>query len=106
MFLIFYQKNKKYFSKVNSERLFTRQYEKIVGLLCIDYIFLEERPKSVVYEVFKNTLIKVKDRQGKEKISDKYFKLKQNDTVTFSRLFNHCFMPVIGANSTVLNYLL
>ena len=49
-------------------------------------------------DVFKNTAIKVKDRQ-KEKLSDKYFKIKQNDNSTFQKLFSFCCLPVINSNT-------
>ncbi len=40
MFLVFFQKNKKYFSGVIGEGIVTRQFEKLAGLLCLSYIFL------------------------------------------------------------------
>lgn len=41
MFLVFFQKNKKYFSGIIGEGIVTRQFEKLAGLLCLSYIFLE-----------------------------------------------------------------
>lgn len=32
----------------------------------------------------------------KEKISDKYYKMKQNDQGTFTRLYEHCCLPSFG----------
>jgi hypothetical protein len=49
-------------------------------------------------EVFKATTIKLKDKQQREKLSDKYAKLKQNDVGTFSKLFQHCALPSISTN--------
>jgi hypothetical protein len=40
MFLVFFQKNKKYFSGIIGEGIVTRQFEKLAGLLCLSYIFL------------------------------------------------------------------
>ncbi len=36
---------------------------------------------------------------------DKYYKLKQNDQQTFTKLFNHCCLPVLGTSRTVIFYL-
>lgn len=102
MILLFYQKNKKYLS--NIEWLLMRQFEKLAGILCMSYIFLEEQPKSIIIEIFKNTLLKVKDKKEKERLLDKYYKLKQNDQQTFTKLFNHCCLPVLGTNRTVIIY--
>ena len=56
----FYQKNRKYFSKsvISSESLH-RNYEKTVALLCINYIFLEEKPKASIMDSFKNLNIRI-----------------------------------------------
>lgn len=104
MILMFYLRNKKHLSSI--EWVVNRQFEKLAGLLCISYIFLEEQPKSIVMEIFKNTALKFKDKKEKEKLLDKYFKLKQNDQQTFTKLFNHCCLPVLGHNRTVLIYLI
>jgi len=37
---MFFQKNKKYFTGVNGEHIINRQFEKLAGLLCLNYIFL------------------------------------------------------------------
>lgn len=83
----FYQKNRKYFSKsqISSDNL-QRLYEKSIALLCINYIFLEEKPKSSTLENFKSLSIKTRD--SKDKISDSFSKMKQQDISTFLRLFN------------------
>lgn len=47
-------------------------------------------------EIFKTTTIKLKDKQIKEKLWDKYFKLKQNDQSTFLKLYQHCALPSIA----------
>ena len=99
MLLLFYQRNKKHLTNV--EWLLKRQFERIAVILCLSYIFLEEQPKSLMMEVFKSTAVKLKDGKDKERILDKYYKLKQNDHNTFSKLFNHCCLPVIGHNRTV-----
>lgn len=52
-------------------------------------------------DIFKNTALKFKDKKEKEKLIDKYYKLKQNDQQTFTKLFNHCCLPVLGSNRTV-----
>lgn len=44
----------------------------------------------------------MKDKKEKEKLLDKYYKLKQNDQQTFTKLFNHCCLPVLGSNRTVI----
>lgn len=56
----FYQKNRKYFSKsaVSCESLH-KTYEKAVALLCINYIFLEEKPKASIMDSFKNLNIRI-----------------------------------------------
>lgn len=53
-------------------------------------------------DIFKNTALKFKDKKEKEKLLDKYYKLKQNDQQTFTKLFNHCCLPVLGTNRTVI----
>lgn len=63
MFLVFYQKNKKYFGGISSEKIINKQIERLAALLCINYVFLEEKPKNLIKEVFKNITIKVKDKQ-------------------------------------------
>lgn len=52
-------------------------------------------------DIFKNTALKFKDKKEKEKLIDKYYKLKQNDQQTFTKLFNHCCLPVLGSTRTV-----
>lgn len=52
-------------------------------------------------DIFKNTALKFKDKKEKEKLLDKYYKLKQNDQQTFTKLFNHCCLPVLGTSRTV-----
>lgn len=52
-------------------------------------------------DIFKNTALKFKDKKEKEKLLDKYYKLKQNDQQTFTKLFNHCCLPVLGTNRTL-----
>jgi hypothetical protein len=98
MLLLFFQKNKKYFSGVTGERIVTKQFEKLAGLLCLNYIFLEEKPKNLIMEVFKTTTIKLKDKQLREKLSDKYAKLRQNDVGTFSKLFQVVALSSINGN--------
>jgi hypothetical protein len=98
MFLVFFQKNKKYFSGIIGEGIVTRQFEKLAGLLCLSYIFLEEKPKTVIMEVFKATTIKLKDKQNRERLADKYTKLRQNDVSTFVKLFQHCSLPSVRPN--------
>lgn len=85
----FYQKNRKYFSKstISSENLH-RLYEKAVSLLCINYIFLEEKPKASIMDSFKNLNIRI-TKESKDKISDSFYKMKQHDLNTFSRIFAH-----------------
>ena len=99
MFLVFYQKNKKYFAGLAGEKVVVRQFEKLAGLLCLSYIFLEERPKNVIMEVFRATTLKFKDKQHRERIADKYTKLKQNDQGTFLKLFAHCSLPSLQSRS-------
>lgn len=101
MFLVFYQKNKKYFGGMSSEKIVMNQIEKLAALLCINYVFLEEKPKNLIMELFKTITIKVKDKQQREKLSDKYLKLRQNDEGTFSRLFHHCILAVIGLEQVI-----
>lgn len=48
-------------------------------------------------EVFKTTTIKLKDKV-REKLSDKYAKLRQNDVGTFSKLFQVVALSSINAN--------
>ena len=50
MVLLFYQKNKKYFAGFtgNAEKNIIQLFEQIAGLLCISYIFLEERPRNLI----------------------------------------------------------
>lgn len=43
-------------------------------------------------ELFKNISIK-KDKNHKEKLSDKYYRLKQNDSVTFNKLVQIILLP-------------
>lgn len=100
MFLVFFQKNKKYFSGVIGEGIVTRQFEKLAGLLCLSYIFLEEKPKTIILEVFKATTLKLKDKQHRERLADKYTKLRQNDTSTFLKLFQHCALPSLTTSVT------
>lgn len=64
-------------------------------MLCINYIFLEERPRNLIMEVFKGTSFRVKDKGAKEKLSDKYTKMRQHDVATFIRLFSYCRLPSI-----------
>lgn len=52
-------------------------------------------------DIFKNTALKFKDKKEKERLIDKYYKLKQNDQQTFTKLFNHCCLPVLGTLRTV-----
>jgi hypothetical protein len=40
MVLLFFQKNKKYFTGIPGERATANQFEKLAGLLCLNYIFL------------------------------------------------------------------
>ncbi len=47
------------------------------------------------------TFIKTKDKQYKEKISDKYHKMKQNDSVAFIKLFNISSVALIGQKINV-----
>lgn len=101
MALLFFQKNKKYFTGVTGERITARLYERLAALLCLDYIFLEERPKPLILEVFKATTIKLKENKQKEKLSDKYAKLRQNDQGTFTKLFQFCALPSISATVTL-----
>lgn len=57
----FYQKYRKFFDK--SFSYYTQlqpMYEKLVILQCINYIYLEEKPKTAVLEIFKNTNVKTK----------------------------------------------
>jgi hypothetical protein len=98
MFLVFYQKNKKYFSGIIGERIVTRQFEKLASLLCLSYIFLEEKPKNIIMEVFKSTTLKLRDKQHRERLADKYTKLRQNDSNTFVKLFQHSSLPYIAAH--------
>lgn len=98
MFLVFFQKNKKYFSGIIGEGIVTRQFEKLAGLLCLSYIFLEEKPKTIIMEVFKATTIKLKHKQHRERLADKYAKLRQNDVSTFIKLFQHCSLPSVRPN--------
>ena len=42
------QKNKKYFAGAIAERMISRHFERLAGLLCINYIFLEEKPKAIM----------------------------------------------------------
>jgi hypothetical protein len=48
MFLVFYQKNKKYFTGSLCEKIISNKFEKLAGLLCLSYIFLEEKPKTII----------------------------------------------------------
>ena len=64
-----------------------KAHEKNICLLCINYVFLEEKPKGPIMDVFKNTTFKLKDKQS-ERISDSFFKMKQNDTKTFLKLIS------------------
>ena len=83
----FYQKNRKYFSKsvISAENLH-RIYEKSITLLCINYIFLEEKPKSSIMDSFKNLNIRI-TKDSKDKISDCFSKMKQQDFNTFNKIF-------------------
>lgn len=102
MVLLFMQKNKKYFTGAIAERIINRYIEKLAGLLCLDYIFLEEKPKLIVMEIFKTINIKLREKQSKEKLSDKYYKLKQNDQGTFTKLYQHCALTSISANVAIM----
>lgn len=53
-------------------------------------------------DIFKNTSLRFKDKKEKERLLDKFYKLKQNDQQTFTKLFNHCCLPVLGTNRTVI----
>jgi hypothetical protein len=97
---LFFHKNKKYIPKIIDRHL-SKQYERVVGLLSIIYIFLEEKPKKNIMEIFKMTFIRTKDKQYKEKISDKYHKMKQNDSVAFIKLFNISSVALIGQKANV-----
>jgi hypothetical protein len=46
--LLFYQKNKKYFSHPTIEKQTSPLLEKLAILLCLSYIFLEEKPKPIM----------------------------------------------------------
>ena len=48
MFLVFYQKNKEYFTGSLCEKIISNKFEKLAGLLCLSYIFLEEKPKAII----------------------------------------------------------
>ena len=62
-FVIFYYlKYKKFLAKMMDKYL-VRQFERIVSLLSIFYVFLEESPKSNMVDLFKNSTIKSKDKQ-------------------------------------------
>ncbi len=52
----------------------------------------------MIMEVFKATTIKLKDKQHRERLADKYAKLRQNDTSTFLKLFQHCALPSVRAD--------
>jgi hypothetical protein len=39
-------------------------------------------------EIFKNTNVKTKEKEARDRISDCFFKMKQNDNITFWRIFN------------------
>jgi hypothetical protein len=101
MFLVFFQKNKKYFTGSLSEKIISNKFEKLAGLLCLSYIFLEEKPKTIIQEIFKSTTIKLKDKVNKEKLSDKYTKLRQNDVGTFNKIFQHSSLPSINTQVTI-----
>ena len=58
----FFQKYRKYFSKSIHEKDMVRVHEKNVALLCINHIFLEEKPKPSTMDIFKNTSIKYKEK--------------------------------------------
>ncbi len=49
-------------------------------------------------EVFKATTIKLKDKQNRERLADKYTKLRQNDVSTFIKVFQHCSLPSVLPN--------
>ena len=83
----FYQKNRKHFNKVSCRESINHLNEKCVSLLCLTYIFLEEKPKTTLMEIFKNCSFKAKDREGREKVSECFSKMKQNDVATFTRVF-------------------
>lgn len=40
-------------------------------------------------EIFKNTNVKIKEKDYRDKISDCFYKMKQNDITTFLRIFNY-----------------
>lgn len=85
----FYHKYRKFFDKSFSYYSQLQPlYEKLVILQCINYIYLEEKPKTAFLEIFKNTNVKTKEKEARDKISDCFFKLKQNDSATFWRLFS------------------
>ena len=90
--LLFYQKNKKYFSHPTIEKQTIPLFEKLSTLLCLSYIFLEEKPKPIMMELFKSLSLK-KEKNHKEKLSDKYNRLKQNDSVTFNKLAQLVLFP-------------
>jgi hypothetical protein len=56
---------------------------------------LEEKPKNIIMEVFKSTTLKLRDKQHRERLADKYTKLRQNDSNTFVKLFQHSSLPSI-----------
>lgn len=47
-------------------------------------------------EIFRNTAVRTKEKQYKQKISDKYHKLRQHDYNSFMKLFNYSSLPLIG----------
>ena len=89
MGVLFFQKNKKYFTAAIIDQSTSVLSERLSCLLCLSYIMLEEKPKAMILELFKGTSLK-KEKNQKEKLVDKYLKLKQGDVGTFAKLFDIC----------------
>ena len=83
----YFQKHRKHFNRSAHFDSLQRIHEKNVTLLCLNFIFLEEKPKSTIMDIFKNIIIRQKDKQSSEKVLDSFYKLKQNDTKTMEKLF-------------------
>jgi hypothetical protein len=49
-------------------------------------------------EIFKNTNVKTKEKEARDRISDCFFKMKQNDNITFWRLFNFLCVEFYSSN--------
>lgn len=60
----------------------------------------------MIMEVFRATTLKFKDKQHRERIADKYTKLKQNDQGTFIKLFSHCALPSLQSRPEQLEVVL